>query len=181
MTRGTVPCGLSIRCHIPEISRIPRDGARDRFAVIGRVGPETAVRSRNPHADRRSDTVPLASTGLFRPQRNPSGVCGPWMGTLMSDDSVTRREVTVQLLNGLHLRPASMIARLVAKSNCQVRILNGEKNADAGDVFDLIALKAERGTVLTLESVGAGSVELLEAIIPWFEVEDAGEEESDPG
>lgn len=99
----------------------------------------------------------------------------------MSADSVIRREVTVQLLNGLHLRPASMIARLVSGSNCKVRIYNGDRSADAGDVFDLIALKAERGTVLTLESVGEGSTELLEAIAPWFEVEDAGEEESDSG
>jgi phosphotransferase system HPr (HPr) family protein len=99
----------------------------------------------------------------------------------MSDDSVIRREVTVQLLNGLHLRPASMIARLVAASNCKVRILNGEKTADAGDVFDLIALKAEHGNVLTLESAGEGAEGLLDAIAPYFEIEDADEDESDPG
>jgi phosphocarrier protein HPr len=101
----------------------------------------------------------------------------------MAADSVVRRKVTVELLSGLHLRPASMIARLVAASPCSVRILNGEKTANAGDVFDLMALNAGHGVELTLESQGAGSAELLEAIIEYFQVEDAGpkEEDADPG
>jgi len=94
-----------------------------------------------------------------------------------------RRTVKVELLGGLHLRPASVIARLVAQSPCTVRILNGEKTANAGDVFDLMGLNAGHGTELSLEADGEGSAELLEAIIPYFQVEDTGGEESetDPG
>ena len=90
----------------------------------------------------------------------------------MLSDSVMRREIIVSLLDGLHLRPASLVARRVMQSGCQVRIANGEKSADAASVLDLIALEAANGTRLLLESTGTGADEILEAIAPYFETDD---------
>jgi len=90
----------------------------------------------------------------------------------MSTDSVTRREIVVQLANGLHLRPASLIARVVVNSQCDVTVNNGERTADAKSPLELVGLNAPAGSKLTLESRGEGSADVLEAIIPFFEVDD---------
>lgn len=89
----------------------------------------------------------------------------------MTADSIMRREVVLQLPGGLHLRPISQIARIVAAQSCQVTISNGEKTADAKSPFDLMSLKAEFGTPLTIEAKGAQAAEVIDAILPLLENE----------
>ena len=92
----------------------------------------------------------------------------------MSTEPVIRREVVVQLPNGLHLRPASQIARIVYNSACDVTVSHGQRSVNAKSPLDLVTLKATCGTKLTLESRGDGSAEVLEAIVPFFESDDDG-------
>ncbi len=72
----------------------------------------------------------------------------------MVEDIRCRRTVTINLRDGLHLRPAAQIVETVRRFGCSVRITKGEITADAGNVLDLIPLKAEFGDTLLLEASG---------------------------
>ena|SRR5579862_729427 len=88
---------------------------------------------------------------------------------LMIDDTDCRRTVTVNLKDGLHLRPISQIVETVRRYGCQVRISKENLSADAGNVLDLIPLKVEYGNTLVLEATGDNAVETLDALVRLFE------------
>jgi phosphotransferase system HPr (HPr) family protein len=87
----------------------------------------------------------------------------------MVEDSPFRRTVTVNLKDGLHLRPISQIVETVRRFGTPVRISKGELSADAGNVLDLIPLKIEFGTILILEASGDNAAETLDALVALFE------------
>ena len=70
----------------------------------------------------------------------------------MVEDTRCRRTVTINLRDGLHLRPVAQIVETVRRFGCTVRISKGDLSADAGNVLDLIPLKAEFGDTLVLEA-----------------------------
>lgn len=86
----------------------------------------------------------------------------------MSQPSVIRRELTVEMENGLHIVPCSAIAKAARDFGGSVRILRGEIIADATSVFDLLGLNAQKGTILILEANGDGAETVLEKIIEMF-------------
>ena len=87
----------------------------------------------------------------------------------MVDDTQFRRTVTVNLKDGLHLRPISQIVETVRRYGSPVRISKGELTADAGNVLDLIPLKIEYGSTLILEATGDRAAETLDALVALFE------------
>ena len=87
----------------------------------------------------------------------------------MAEDTNCRRTVTVNLKDGLHLRPISQIVETVRRFGCRVRISKGDLAADAGTVFDLIPLKVEYGNTLVLEADGDRAAETLDALVQLFE------------
>jgi len=82
---------------------------------------------------------------------------------------VCRQTVTVNLENGLHLVPCSMIAKIAGQFDGDVRIHKGAQSVDAKTVFDLITLSAVQGTVLTLEAGGNGSAGIVDKLAHLFE------------
>lgn len=86
----------------------------------------------------------------------------------MSQSPVVRRELTVELENGLHMVPCSAIAKAAREFAGEVRIIHGKITADASSVFDLLGLGASRGSVLTLEADGDGAESLLDRLAPMF-------------
>jgi phosphotransferase system HPr (HPr) family protein len=82
---------------------------------------------------------------------------------------VCRREITVTLDGGLHLRPLSQIAQLARGFSCDVRIVKDGQAVNAKEVFDLMTLNAARGSRLLLETEGAGAAEALERLVALFE------------
>lgn len=86
----------------------------------------------------------------------------------MSD--IVRRIVTVNLENGLHMVPCSEIAKFVARYPGTIVIRRDEIVADARSVLDLLQLKAEQGTELTLEAGGDGAVGLVDGLEQLFKV-----------
>ena len=82
----------------------------------------------------------------------------------MAHSTSTRRELTVELENGLHMTPCSAIAKAVREFGGPVRIIHGKITADASSVFDLLGLGAAHGTVLTLEADGDGAERLVERL-----------------
>ena len=87
----------------------------------------------------------------------------------MVEDTRFRRTVTVNLKDGLHLRPISQIVETVRRFGSPVRISKGELSADAGNVLDLIPLRIEFGTTLILEATGDNAAETLDALVALFE------------
>jgi phosphotransferase system HPr (HPr) family protein len=87
----------------------------------------------------------------------------------MVDDTPFRRTVTVNLKDGLHLRPISQIVETVRRYGSPVRISKGDLSADAGNVLDLIPLKIEFGSELVLEASGDNAAETLNALVALFE------------
>jgi phosphotransferase system HPr (HPr) family protein len=87
----------------------------------------------------------------------------------MVDDTPFRRTVTVNLKDGLHLRPISQIVETVRRYGSPVRISKGDLSADAGNVLDLIPLKIEFGSILVLEASGDNAAETLNALVALFE------------
>ena len=82
---------------------------------------------------------------------------------------VCRQSVTVNLEEGLHLRPYSFIAQAVRDLDCDVRISNGEFTVDAVNVLDLMTLNANLGTVLELEATGVDAAEAIACLVRMFE------------
>jgi phosphocarrier protein HPr len=82
---------------------------------------------------------------------------------------VCRQSVTVNLEEGLHLRPYSLIAQAVRDLDCDVRISNGDFTVDAVNVLDLMTLNANHGTVLQLEATGVEAAEAVACLIRMFE------------
>lgn len=92
----------------------------------------------------------------------------------MTQSRLVRRELTVELENGLHMVPCSAIVKAVHQFGGPVRILHPGGVADASSVFDLLGLAAQRGTVLTLEADGDGADELLDRVAIFFREEPSG-------
>lgn len=87
----------------------------------------------------------------------------------MSHSSVARQTVTVNLENGLHLVPCSLIARLARRFTCEVRIIKGETPVDAKNVLDLMTLNAAFGTTLVVEASGDAASEVTAELVRLFE------------
>jgi phosphocarrier protein HPr len=87
----------------------------------------------------------------------------------MVEDTSCRRTVTVNLKEGLHLRPISQIVETVRRCGCPVRISKGDLSADAGNVLDLMPLKMEFGNTLILEANGENATATLDALVRLFE------------
>ena len=82
---------------------------------------------------------------------------------------VCRQSVTVNLEDGLHLRPGSLIAQAVRNLDCQVKISKGDLVVDAENVLDLVTLNAEYGTTLILEANGAAAAEAIRRLVLLFD------------
>ncbi|MBW3540851.1 MAG: HPr family phosphocarrier protein [Planctomycetes bacterium] len=76
--------------------------------------------------------------------------------------------MTVVLDDGLHLRPLSQIAQLARTFPCRIHLVNGQQRVDAKEVFDLLTLSANQGTVLTLEADGDGEDEAIGQLAALF-------------
>lgn len=79
------------------------------------------------------------------------------------------RDVVVNLENGLHLGPCSQIVQAAMRFECQLFIRKGDRSVSAKSMLDLLTLVAERGTVLTLEAMGNGAQDAIDAIVRLFD------------
>lgn len=89
----------------------------------------------------------------------------------MAQSRLVRRELMVELENGLHMVPCSAIAKAAQEFGGPVRIIHGKMTADASSVFDLLGLGAAHGTMLTLEADGEGAENLLDKLSALFQKE----------
>ena len=97
----------------------------------------------------------------------------------MMQGSVGRQTVTVNLENGLHLVPCSLIARMARRFPCDVRIIKGDTRVDAKNVLDLMTLNAACGTTLIVEASGDGALEATAEVARLFESGFEGADEAE--
>ncbi|MDO4550623.1 MAG: HPr family phosphocarrier protein [Planctomycetia bacterium] len=77
-------------------------------------------------------------------------------------------KVTVCNENGLHIRPASMVAKCASKFQSSIELeANGQK-VDARGIFEVLLLAANKGTTVTITATGPDSVEATRAIATLF-------------
>lgn len=79
----------------------------------------------------------------------------------MTTDPTCRDTLTVQSANGLHLVPASQIARTAGEFAGSITLRKGDQSADAKTIIEIVALGAPQGTELEVEAVGEGCEEVV--------------------
>ena len=91
----------------------------------------------------------------------------------MSQEAVGRetltREVVVANSQGLHARPADMLAREARKWRSRIELVSDSQRADGKSILELLTLAAESGTRLVVEATGPDAREALAAIGELFE------------
>lgn len=86
------------------------------------------------------------------------------------------RTVVVKNPQGLHLRPAELLAKLSQQYPCKIEIVHNNERVDAKSIFAVVTLVALQGTELTFEADGENAEPALEAIAKLFD-EQFGEAE----
>jgi phosphotransferase system HPr (HPr) family protein len=79
------------------------------------------------------------------------------------------REVVVANSQGLHARPADMLAREARKWQSRIELIGEAQRVDGKSILDVLTLAAETGTRLVVEATGPDAREALEAIGGLFE------------
>lgn len=81
----------------------------------------------------------------------------------MSVSRVTRI-VIIDNPEGLHARPAELVARTALKFKSNVELINGSLRVDAKSILHVLTLGAQRGTQLTIEAEGDDAEQVVEAL-----------------
>ncbi len=98
----------------------------------------------------------------------------------MENSPIERRKVVVTLKSGLHMRPMSLIAKVVKEFSGEVYIRREDGYAvNAKSMFDLLTLGAEYGTPLMLEAQGDAAGELLDYLETLFDSKFGWDEDED--
>lgn len=77
--------------------------------------------------------------------------------------------VVVKNPQGLHLRPAELLAKLSQQYPCKIEILHNNERVDAKSIFAVVTLIALQGTELNFEANGENAEPALEAIAKLFD------------
>ena len=79
------------------------------------------------------------------------------------------REVVVANSQGLHARPADMLAREARKWQSRIELVADAQRVDGKSILEVLTLAAEAGTRLVVEATGPDAHQALEAIGSLFE------------
>ena len=86
-----------------------------------------------------------------------------------ADGLTLSREVVVANAQGLHARPADLLAREARKWRSRIELVGDAQRVDGKSILELLTLAAESGTRLVIEATGPDAREALEAIGVLFE------------
>ena len=76
--------------------------------------------------------------------------------------------VKVEAEGGLHARPASMLVNKANSFHSKIRMIKGEKIAEAKSILNIMTLGVKKGEELTIEVDGADEQEAAEALKQLF-------------
>ena len=77
-------------------------------------------------------------------------------------------EFVIEYELGLHMRPATLFARVLTPFESDVIVSNDGKKADARSMLQLLSLAAPKGTPLAVSAVGPDAGEAMRAIEDLF-------------
>jgi phosphotransferase system HPr (HPr) family protein len=89
------------------------------------------------------------------------------------------RVVVIRNKQGLHMRPAMEIAKIVSRFDAEVNVLHLGRRVNASHGIDLVTLAAGEGSELTLEAVGSDAQAAVDALAEFVEVELPKEDTTD--
>jgi phosphotransferase system HPr (HPr) family protein len=75
-------------------------------------------------------------------------------------------EITLTIKNkvGLHARPAALFVREASRFKSAITVQNGEKQANAKSILNIIALEANPGSVIRVRAEGDDAEDALNAL-----------------
>jgi len=82
----------------------------------------------------------------------------------VSSQQTISREVVVGIEQGLHARPADLLAREARKWQSRIELVAERQRADGKSILELLTLAAEAGTRLVVEATGPDAREAVDAI-----------------
>ncbi|MDR0275891.1 MAG: HPr family phosphocarrier protein [Burkholderiaceae bacterium] len=80
-----------------------------------------------------------------------------------------RRETTIGNKLGLHARASAKLTKLAGGFACEVWIARGARRVNAKSIMGVMMLAAGIGSVVTLETDGAGEQEAMDALLALIE------------
>lgn len=81
----------------------------------------------------------------------------------------TSRLVVVQNREGLHARPAHMLAQLAARFQAEIQIVRDGEGVDGKSILSILMLAAEQGTELNIRARGPDAEAAVESLARLFE------------
>jgi phosphocarrier protein HPr len=74
------------------------------------------------------------------------------------------RVIVIRNSQGLHARPADMLARLARQFQSRIELVRDGRRVEASSIMDLLTLGAAQGTELILEAEGLDAQEAVDAL-----------------
>jgi phosphotransferase system HPr (HPr) family protein len=97
----------------------------------------------------------------------------------MQQSAVTRT-VVIKNPQGLHARPAELLARRALAFQSQIEVIKDDLRVDAKSILHILTLGASQGTQLVLEARGSDAEEAIETLVALIESQFAdGEPKTD--
>ena len=90
-------------------------------------------------------------------------------GSSAAERATLSREVVVANAQGLHARPADLLAREARRWRSRIELVADAQRVDGKSILEVLTLAAEAGTRLVVEATGPDAREALEAIGGLFE------------
>lgn len=82
---------------------------------------------------------------------------------------MTEKSVLVAATNGVHARPAAMIVETAMGSDSEVTISNGDMEANAKSIMEIMMLSAVHGTELLIAADGPDEEQIVDTLVALFE------------
>lgn len=80
------------------------------------------------------------------------------------------RSVTVLNESGIHARPASVLVQEASRFSSSIKILHGEKIADAKSIINVLSLGLKKNETVEVEVDGSDENDALEKLVELFKL-----------
>jgi len=87
------------------------------------------------------------------------------------NEQIVRRIVVITNEQGLHARPAQLMARLALQFESIIDLVRDSQRVDAKSILHMLTLGADQGTELIIEAKGPDAEEALDALVRLVESE----------
>ena len=92
------------------------------------------------------------------------------------NEQIVRTIVVIKNEQGLHARPAQLMARLALQFESIIDIVRDSQRVDAKSILHMLTLGADQGTELIIEAKGPDAEEALDALVRLVESDFATDE-----